>query len=202
MMTTADSLDLSNQPIKDAGKSERTSTAFGIGAGHVNPNKALDPGLVYDAGAIDYVNLLCGMNFTAKQIRAITRSSTTNLCSAPTLDLNYPSFIALFSVNYSSSSSPNEVLEFTRTVTNVGKGTTSYRATLTPLEGLFVKVVPNKLEFSSEGQKLQFKLTIENNHPVKKKPFVSSGYLRWTEDGGDHIVQSPVLATNKEFKPL
>ncbi|CAI0424553.1 unnamed protein product [Linum tenue] len=192
MMTTADSLDLSNQPIKDAGKSERTSTAFGIGAGHVNPNKALDPGLVYDAGAIDYVNLLCGMNFTAKQIRAITRSSTTNLCSAPTLDLNYPSFIALFSVNYSSSSSPNEVLEFTRTVTNVGKGTTSYRPTLTPLEGLSVKVVPNKLEFSSEGQKLQFKLTIENNHPVKKKPFVSSGYLRWTEDGGDHIVQSVI----------
>ncbi|CAI0449490.1 unnamed protein product [Linum tenue] len=89
MMTTADSLDLSNRPIKDAGKSERTSTAFVIGAGHVNPNKALDPGLVYDAGAIDYVNLLCGMNFTAKQIRAITRSSTTNLCSAPTLDLNY-----------------------------------------------------------------------------------------------------------------
>ncbi|CAI0424541.1 unnamed protein product [Linum tenue] len=43
MMKVVNSLDLSNQPIKDAGKSERTSTAFGIGVGHVNPNKALHP---------------------------------------------------------------------------------------------------------------------------------------------------------------
>ncbi|CAL1396036.1 unnamed protein product [Linum trigynum] len=203
MMTTADSLDLSGQPIKDSGYGNRPATGLAIGAGQVNPNKAMDPGLVYDATTVDYVNLLCAMNFTAKQIQVITRSSTTN-CSSPSLDLNYPSFIALFKANSSSSSShANQVLEFSRTVTNVGEDVSIYTATITPLEGLVVSVVPEKLEFKSKGEKLSFKLVIESDNTGKSRQFLASGYLRWKEDGGgSHVVQSPIVATNIAFDSL
>ena len=37
---------------------------WGYGAGHMNPNGATNPGLVYDAGASDYGRFLCGLNLT------------------------------------------------------------------------------------------------------------------------------------------
>nr|DAD31665.1 TPA_asm: hypothetical protein HUJ06_010516 [Nelumbo nucifera] len=40
-----------------------------MGAGHLNPNKALDPGLVYDANTEDYMRLLCTLNYTKKESR-------------------------------------------------------------------------------------------------------------------------------------
>ncbi|CAN0922330.1 Subtilisin-like protease SBT3 [Linum grandiflorum] len=188
MMTTADATDLSGQPIQDLGQE---------GAGQVNPNKALDPGLVYDVNTTDYVNLLCALNFTAEQIQAITSSSSSS-CKSPSLDLNYPSFVAFFDAN--SSHSRNQVMEFSRILTNVGdEGMTSYEAALTPLEGLHVSVIPGKLEFKAKGEKLSFKLVVESVG-VKKKSYVSSGYLKWIEHGGHHVVQSPIVATNINFQ--
>ncbi|CAN1191941.1 Subtilisin-like protease SBT3 [Linum perenne] len=201
MMTTADVTDLSGQPIQDLGKDNSTATGLAIGAGQVNPNKAMDPGLVYDLNSTDYVNLLCALNFSAKQIQAITRSSTNN-CDTPSMDLNYPSFIAIFDANYTNSSQPNQVMEFPRTLTNVGEGMTSYVASFTPLEGINMSVIPGKLEFKSKGEKLRFKLVIESDHTVavKKKSYLSSGYLKWIEDRGNHVVQSPIVVTNFDFQ--
>ncbi|CAN0922333.1 Subtilisin-like protease SBT3 [Linum grandiflorum] len=199
MMTTADATDLSGQPIQDLGQEGNNNPATGlaIGAGQVNPNKALDPGLVYDVNTTDYVNLLCALNFTAEQIQAITSSSSSS-CKSPSLDLNYPSFVAFFDAN--SSHSRNQVMEFSRILTNVGdEGMTSYEAALTPLEGLHVSVIPGKLEFKAKGEKLSFKLVVESVG-VKKKSYVSSGYLKWIEHGGHHVVQSPIVATNINFQ--
>ncbi|PNX63429.1 subtilisin-like protease-like protein, partial [Trifolium pratense] len=81
IMTTSDILDNNQEHIKDIGTGSR-ATPFALGAGHVNPNRALNPGLVYDVGVQDYVNLLCALNITQKNITAITRSSS-NDCSKP-----------------------------------------------------------------------------------------------------------------------
>ncbi|KAJ6337821.1 hypothetical protein OIU76_007491 [Salix suchowensis] len=84
MMTTADIMDHTMKPINDIGFGNKTQPAspLAMGAGQVNPNKALDPGLIYDVNSNDYVRLLCALDFTEKQIQAITRSSSTN-CSDP-----------------------------------------------------------------------------------------------------------------------
>jgi hypothetical protein len=39
-----------------------------VGAGHVDPLRALDPGLVYDAGARDHVVFHCSLGYRAEQI--------------------------------------------------------------------------------------------------------------------------------------
>ncbi|KAK9135962.1 hypothetical protein Syun_015292 [Stephania yunnanensis] len=191
MMTTADNIDNTNNPIKDSGSRYNVATPLAMGAGQINPNKALDPGLVYDANAEDYVKLLCAMRFTKKQIQIITRSSIWN-CSNPSGDLNYPSFIAYFNANHSS---PNArvVQEFQRTVTNVGNARSTYKATITPIDGFQVTVMPETLAFDEKYQKLSYKLSIEG--PRMMKQVVAHGSLAWNEIGGKYVVRSPIVTT-------
>lgn len=75
MITTADQFDNTLSAIKDLGHHDKPASPLAMGAGHINPNKALDPGL-YDATAEDYVKLLCAMNYTAEQIQMIAKSSS------------------------------------------------------------------------------------------------------------------------------
>ncbi|KAL3732872.1 hypothetical protein ACJRO7_022396 [Eucalyptus globulus] len=196
MMTTSYTRDSTNSPIKDIGNDYKPASPVGMGAGHVNPNKALDPGLIYDVTPQDYVNLMCAMNYTSKQIQMVTRSSSYN-CSNPSLDLNYPSFIAFFSLN--SSDSPT-VQDFYRTVTNVGAGASTYTAEVNPMEEFKVSVVPDKLTFKEKYEKLSYKLTIEG--PKQMKQTVVSGSLSWMDDGGKYVVKSPIVATSLSSKPL
>ncbi|KAJ6722366.1 PROPROTEIN CONVERTASE SUBTILISIN/KEXIN [Salix koriyanagi] len=194
MVTTADTMDNSMEPIKDIGFGNRINPAspLDMGAGQVNPNNALDPGLIYDVNSTDYVRLLCATNFTEKQIQVITGSSSTD-CSNLSNDLNYPSFIAYFNEK-NSSSNLTIVREFHRTVTNVGEGICSYTASVTPMSGLKVNVMPDKLEFKTKYEKLSYKLTIEG--PALLDKTVTFGYLEWADSGGKHVVRSPIAATS------
>ncbi|OVA15835.1 Peptidase S8/S53 domain [Macleaya cordata] len=192
MMTTSDTLDNTLNPIKDIGDNYNPASPLAMGSGHVNPNKAMDPGLIYDAKAEDYVSLLCSMNYTTKQIQTITRTSSGYNCSNPSLDLNYPSFIAFFNVN-DSSSDTKIVQEFQRTVTNVGDGMSTYTAKLTPMDGIQVTVMPETLVFKDKYEKQSFKVSLEG--PKLMKQVVVHGSLSWVEDGGKYVVTSPIVAT-------
>ncbi|GLT34198.1 hypothetical protein SLA2020_087250 [Shorea laevis] len=195
MMTTSDSIDNTGGSIKDIGNNYLTASPLAMGTGHINPNKALEPGLIYDATIEDYVNLLCALNFTSNQIQTITKSSSNN-CSSPSLDLNYPSFIAFFNTDDSKSNSKT-VKEFQRTVTNVGIGMSTYTATLTPMEGFKVSVTPEKLIFKEKNEKQSYKVTIEG--PRKMEDSVVFGYLSWFEAGGKHVVRSSIVATSMQL---
>ncbi|KAL3321904.1 hypothetical protein AABB24_039493 [Solanum stoloniferum] len=198
MMTTADALDNTQGPIRDIGRDNNAATPLAMGAGHINPNKALDPGLIYDATPEDYVNLLCGLDFTSKQIKSITRSSSYS-CSKPSLDLNYPSFIGYFNFN-SSKSDPKRIQEFNRTVTNLGDGQSTYTAKLTPMDKYTVSVAPDKLVFKEKYEKQSYKLRIEG--PLLVDNYLVYGSLSWVDTSGKYVVKSPIVATTIGVEPL
>lgn len=191
MMTTANVLDNTQNPIKDSGEGFMPATPLAMGSGHINPNKALDPGLVYDANMQDYVNLLCNMNFNASQILTITRSSNYH-CSNSASDLNYPSFIASFSSNSSSG-----VQKFGRTVTNVGDAASTYHAKVMLYGNFTVSVSPTTLSFKEEYERLSFTLTVEDRSQAYES--VSYGYLAWADEGGKYTVRSPIVVVRGNF---
>lgn len=99
MMLTTDVLDNTFKPIHEITSEKiKLATPLSMGAGLINPNKAMYHVLIYDITSEDYVNLLCGLNFSNEQIQMITRSSSF-ICSEPTLDINYQSFIDFFSAD-------------------------------------------------------------------------------------------------------
>ncbi|CDP04727.1 unnamed protein product [Coffea canephora] len=75
IVTSADFLNHDGSLILD----ERMLPAdlFAIGAGHVNPARAADPGLVYDIHPDNYVQYLCGLNYTDDHIMFITQARIT-----------------------------------------------------------------------------------------------------------------------------
>ncbi|EXB54387.1 Subtilisin-like protease [Morus notabilis] len=190
IMTTANPLDNTQNPIKDVARFD--IPGLETGAGHIVPNKAVEPGLIYDATAEDYIKVLCGMNYTAKQIQIITKSD--HKCVDRSLDLNYPSFVAYFNGLGGSSPSGKVVREFKRTVTNVGEENSTYKAKLKAMNELNVKVEPEKLVFKKKYEKQSYKLTLEG--PKLLKAETSLGSLSWVEDTGKYVVRSPILATN------
>ncbi|CAI0447397.1 unnamed protein product [Linum tenue] len=86
LMTTAHPLSVPDLPDAE----------FGYGSGEIHPSRAVDPGLVYDAGEIDYVQMLCGQGYNITQLRLVTgdQSSCSSAATNRTAvwDLNYPSF--------------------------------------------------------------------------------------------------------------
>ncbi|KAJ0097860.1 hypothetical protein Patl1_28678 [Pistacia atlantica] len=191
LVTTANSLDNTLCPIEDVANDNLPASPLDIGAGHITPNKALNPGLVYDATAEDYIKLLCAMNYTTTQIQIITKSSHN--CINRSLDLNYPSFIAFFN-NYDSNPEDKIVQEFWRTVTNVEEVGASYTANLTGLDDLKVFVEPQRLVFKQKFEKKKYKLSLEGPKLLKK--VVVYGSLNWVDDNGKYVVRSPIVATS------
>ncbi|KAI3460195.1 hypothetical protein Pfo_016858 [Paulownia fortunei] len=188
MMTTANPLDNTNQPIKDMAFDYRAATPLGIGSGQVDPNRSLDPGLIYDASLQDYVNLVCSMNFTREQTQTIIRSSYN--CSSPSSDLNYPSFIALFNFEERGMTLTRK---FKRTVTNVGDGTATYKVKLEKPENTRVRIWPKTLVFQKKYEKQSYSLTIRYRGDIDSFP--GHGSLTWIEKTGKHTVRSPIVVS-------
>jgi subtilisin family serine protease len=191
LMTTAYNLDNSGEIIKDLATGEE-STPFVRGAGHVDPNKALDPGLVYDSSIEDYIAFLCSIGYTSTQISVFTRDGSTTDCSAVALarpgDLNYPAFSVVFS-------SYTDVVTYRRTVTNVGSsGTSVYVANVSSPDGVKVTVVPSKLEFGAVGESLSYEITFAGiADPVIITESNAFGSITWSD--GTHDVTSPIAVS-------
>ncbi|XP_058737533.1 subtilisin-like protease Glyma18g48580 [Vicia villosa] len=184
IMTTATTQDNTNKPIQDA-FDKKLATPFSYGSGHVQPNPATDPGLVYDLGIKDYLNFLCAYGYDQQLISALNFNGTFTCSGSHSItDLNYPSItlpnLGLYVVNV------------TRTVTNVGSPST-YSAKV-QLPGYKIAVVPNSLTFKKIGEKKTFHVIVQatNVTPRGKYQF---GDLQWTD--GKHIVRSPITVKRR-----
>ncbi|XVE69297.1 hypothetical protein DITRI_Ditri09bG0140600 [Diplodiscus trichospermus] len=157
---------------------------FAFGAGHINPALAAQPGLVYDAGEIDYVKFLCGQGYSSNHLQLITGNyiSCSENTNGTVWDLNYPSFAL--------SSTPGKSITrvFHRTVTNVGSAVSTYQAVVKAPPGLIIQVQPSVISFKSLGQKQSFVVTVK----AEVGNSMISGSLTW--DDGLHQVRSPVVA--------
>ncbi|KAH7678177.1 Peptidase S8 subtilisin-related protein [Dioscorea alata] len=112
--------------------SKNTDAEFAYGSGHLNPAKAADPGLVYDACEADYVNMLCSQGYSTKNLRLVTGDNSTH-CSrnrGSVWDLNYPSFALSVRSGHRFSA------RYPRTVTNVGLAKSVYRVKVTSPQNL------------------------------------------------------------------
>ncbi|XP_024975778.1 subtilisin-like protease SBT1.7 [Cynara cardunculus var. scolymus] len=193
LMTTAYTAYKNGKIIQDLATG-KPSTPFDHGAGHVDPVSALNPGLVYDITADDYSDFLCALNYTAAQIQLVTKRNTT--CDSSKTyrvgDLNYPSFAVVVPSDSSHKSGSTTVVKHTRTLTNVGPASSTYKvSTSSDSNSVQISVVPETLTFSQVNEKKSFTVTFTAGQmPVSSNVF---GRIEWSD--GKHIVGSPVAVS-------
>jgi subtilisin family serine protease len=151
---------------------------FRQGAGHVAPNRAADPGLVYDSNINDWLALLCGK----------------------TTGVNPAACAQLVAAGYSLDASDANVASIAigdlagvqtvrRRVTNVGNGIATYNASVTGMSGFNVAVMPSALTLRP-GETGSF--SVKFTRTTAALNTYVGGQLRWSD--GVHTVRSPIVA--------
>ncbi|WCJ37334.1 Subtilase family protein [Euphorbia peplus] len=179
IMTTATTMDNNKEAILNASNSK--ADPFSYGAGHIRPNEAMDPGLVYDLNVYDYLNFLCAIGYNKTQI--LSFSDTLYKCP--------PHPISLANFNYPSITIPNfnGEITVTRRVKNVGKPS-SYRVHVRNPSGLSIFVEPEVLKFDKIGQEKSFNVTLKGVKTDAKNKYVF-GDLVWSDS--KHQVTSVIV---------
>lgn len=157
---------------------ESVATPFDYGSGHIHPNQAMDPGLVYDINVTDYLNFLCSVGGNKENISLVAGSSYSCPARVPEVtDLNYPS-ITISKLQGTKSVS--------RMLKNVGKPGT-YTAIIDSPPEIVVSVEPQSLKFERIGEEKKFTVTVETKKISQGFVF---GWLNWSD--GVHHVRSPI----------
>lgn len=161
----------------------KEATPFDYGAGQVQADLALDPGLVYDLNITDYLNFLCGYGYNQKQLELFSDipfscPKTYNVVE----DFNYPSITI-------PNLGPKDVVKVKRTVTNVGPPST-YTVEFKAPKGVKVSVEPSQLIFKEVGEKKSFQVVVEASGITKPKDY-AFGEMWWTN--GKNQVRSPIV---------
>ena len=183
---------------QDVLDNDRTSQAnpFAMGAGHADPGKAVrkgssfQPGLVYDAGFLDYLGFLCDSDPSVFANPAATCGLLESLGVPTTAEnLNYPS-IGIGDLPGSAT--------VWRTVTSVAQesGWRTYNVSVDAPPGYDVTVSPSTIKLK-KGQSATFSVTIDNvSAPIGEWRF---GSLTWEERTGHYSVYSPIAVKGSLF---
>ncbi|KAJ4800727.1 Subtilisin-like protease SBT3.3 [Rhynchospora pubera] len=120
--------------IKAEATPRKIADPFDYGGGHIDPNKIVDPGLIYDINPNDYTKFYnCTLGLSDECDSYVDQQ----------YQLNAPS-IAI----------PNlkDIISVWRTVTNVGPYNSIYKAFVQPPAGVSVFVEPNLLSFDNNNK--------------------------------------------------
>ena len=146
-------------------------TPFAVGSGHVRPNLAEHPGIVYDAEYADYLGFLKGQGLCCADIASIPALDAS--------DLNQPSLAV---------GDLAGVQTLRRTVTNVTGSSSTYTASIVAPAGFTVSVTPPTLALAPRAT-ASFDLTItRTDGPFNTYRF---GALTWSD--GTHTARSPIV---------
>ncbi len=156
---------------------ETPANPFDFGAGHIVPNAAREPGLIYDAGVDDYDAFACGAG-----IEAVSQERCDELAargfSFEGEDMNLPS-IAMDQVTTTRT--------VTRTVTNPSDSAASFSLSVDVPDGMLMSVDPPNLAVGARAS-AEFDVTLSYvSGPLDLWRF---GSLTWT--GDDTEVRSPI----------
>lgn len=166
LMTTA--AQTTNQGTPIAGG------AFAYGAGHVAPNPAMNPGLVFDAGFVDYLGFLCGTQLPASS------------CTSSGVPVLSPSNLNVPSIAIGALAGAQTVI---RTATNVSGQSATFSAVASGLTGMSVSISPASFTLAP-GQSQQIRISFSNTSAALNA--YASGAITWTSDKG-HSARIPAV---------
>ena len=146
------------------------------GSGHVMPNLAIDPGLVYDNGKIEFIRYQCKVNKAAVV-------PASDCATYGTLDETYNYNLPSITVGAVLGT-----VVVTRKVTNVNTSPGTYSA-VGSVPGFTMTVSPPSM-LIGVGETKAFTVTLVRTTAVDNQ--WSYGSLAWTD--GVHLVKSPVTA--------
>ncbi|GHJ45838.1 hypothetical protein Cs7R123_31800 [Catellatospora sp. TT07R-123] len=173
MMTTAYQTDNTGAPIQTA---SGDATPLNYGAGHVDPTKMFDPGLVYSSRPRDWDAYACAIGQTPE-------AGCASAAKIDPSDLNYPS-IAVGDIT------GEQVVK--RTVTNTTLSNATYKATAVAPAGFTVTVSPSTLSLKPLQSKT---FTVKITRTTAPQNDWAFGSLTWTEKSKGktlHSVRSPI----------
>ena len=171
LMTTA-------SDVLDAGGNTSPAVIFSQGAGHVTPNDAAHPGLVFDSDEDDWLAFMCGASPFAVEPR-VCRMLSRRGFSFDASDMNVAS-IAIGDLAGSQT--------VTRTVTNVGGSRATYTASVTGMAGIDVQVSPASFTVRPGRSKT---FTVTFTRQTAPTNTYTGGQL--TLSDGNHNVRLPMV---------
>ncbi|XP_064979288.1 subtilisin-like protease SBT3.10 isoform X3 [Musa acuminata AAA Group] len=197
LVTTAYTTNERGFPVEAEAIPRKLADPFDFGGGHIDPNRAMDPGLIYDIHPNDYVNFFrytnrasnstSGQNHLKLPSGAIPDLRKSGVGSSRTYDLNLPS-ISIPDLR----ETPVKVI---RTVTNVGDTHGRYMAVVQTPAGVKMEVQPSVLHFRASGEKLNFEVTFTPLHNVQGG--FTFGSLTWVHRRGKNSQRFSSTATCK-----
>ncbi|KAF7093783.1 hypothetical protein CFC21_096175 [Triticum aestivum] len=173
IVTTASVTDRFGMPIQAEAVPRKLADPFDFGGGHIDPNRAVDPGLVYDIDAREYNKFFnCTLGYLGG-------------CESYYLNLNLPS-IAVPDLK--------DRVMLRRTVTNIGPAEATYHLVVEAPAGIDVSVEPSVINFTqSTSKSVTFMVTFTTRQRVQGG--YTFGSLTWS-DGSTHSVRIPIAVRN------
>jgi subtilisin family serine protease len=148
---------------------------FRQGAGHVQPNAAATPGLVFDSNFADWLGFLCGTQ--------LPTSACTN-AGVPVIDASDMNVASIAIGDMTGGQT------ITRRVTNVTGATATFNATYTGMAGFTVAVSPASLTLAV-GETKSF--TVKFTRTTGAVNVYTGGQLTWTDAAAGTKVRVPMV---------
>ncbi len=146
---------------------------FRQGAGHVKPNSATNPGLVFDAGIEDWLGFLCGTQLAP------------SYCTSRGIPVLDPSNLNVASIAIGDLAGVQTVI---RSVTNVGGNPATYTPSYTGMAGFNVVISPATLTLAAGATK---SFTVTFTRTTATLNAYTGGQLTLTD--GVHNVRIPMV---------